>query len=91
MDTILLYIGIFIFAFFAGFLLAKLVQRKKIGEYEKIGKKILEDAKKEADVIIREASIQAKDNALQARNELEQEIKARRLELQNTEKRLAQK
>jgi len=91
LDTILLYIGIFIFAFFAGFLLAKLVQRKKIGEYEKIGKKILEDAKKEADVIIREASIQAKDNALQARNELEQEIKARRLELQNTEKRLAQK
>jgi len=89
--TIVLCVAIFLCAFFLGFLLAKFVQRRKIGEYEKIGKKILEDAKKEADVLIREASIQAKDNALQARNELEQEIKARRLELQNTERRLAQK
>ncbi len=78
-------------ALFLGFILARFVQRKKIGEYEKIGKKILEDAKKEADVLIREASIQAKDVAIQAKSELEQEIKARRLELQNTEKRLSQK
>jgi ribonucrease Y len=80
-----------IVAFFAGVSLARFVQRKKIGEYEKIGKKILEDAKKEADVLIREASIQAKDTSIQAKNELEQEVKARRLELQNSEKRLAQK
>jgi ribonuclease Y len=78
-------------ALLLGFILARFVQRKKIGEYEKIGKKILEDAKKEADVLIREASIQAKDVAIQAKSELEQEIKARRLELQNTEKRLSQK
>jgi len=31
---------------FLGYFLAKVVQRKKIGEYETIGKKILEDAKK---------------------------------------------
>jgi len=74
-----------------GFVLARIIQRKKIGEYEKIGKKILEDAKKEADVLTREASIQAKDVALQAKNELEQEIKSRRLELQNSERRLVQK
>jgi ribonuclease Y len=78
-------------ALFVGFTLARYVQRKKIGEYEKIGKKILDDAKKEADVLIREASIQAKDIALQGRNELEQEVKARRLELQNAERRLSQK
>ena len=87
----LIYILIFVAALFLGFILARFVQRKKIGEYEKIGKKILEDAKKEADVLIREASIQAKDVAIQAKSELEQEIKARRLELQNTEKRLSQK
>jgi len=74
-----------------GLVFARIIQKKKIGEYEKIGKKILEDAKKEADVAIREASIQAKDIAIQAKNELEQEIKARRYELQNAEKRLAQK
>jgi ribonucrease Y len=81
----------FIVALVAGFVLAWFVQKKKIGEYEKIGKKILEDAKKESDVMTREASIQAKDIVLQARNELEQETKARRLEMQNSERRLSQK
>lgn len=76
---------------FLGYFLAKVVQRKKIGEYETIGKKILEDAKKEADVARREASIQAKDIVIQARNEIEQETKSKRGEFQATEKRLSQK
>jgi ribonucrease Y len=76
---------------FAGFVLARFIQKKKVGEYEKIGKKILEDAKKEADVLIREASIQAKDVAIQSKNEFEQEIKTRKIELQNIERRLSQK
>jgi len=88
--TTIMIIG-FIVALVAGFTLAWFVQKKKIGEYEKIGKKILEDAKKESDVMTREASIQAKDIVLQARNELEQETKARRLEMQNSERRLSQK
>ncbi len=91
MNTTILTIVIFIVALIAGFTLAWFVQKKKIGEYDKIGKKILDDSKKEADVITREASIQAKDIVLQARNELEQEIKARRLEIQNSERRLSQK
>jgi ribonucrease Y len=74
-----------------GYMLAKVVQKKKVGEYEAIGKKILDDAKKEADVMRREASVQAKDTVLQARNELEQEIKSRRGEIQAIEKRLSQK
>lgn len=91
MDTIIISAISFLVAVFIGFALARLVQKKKIGEYEKIGKKILEDAKKEADVLMREGSLQAKDIVLQAKNELEQETKARRQELQNTERRLAQK
>lgn len=90
LNTILL-ITCSIVALFVGFILARFVQRKKVGEYEKIGKKILEDAKKEADVLVREASIQAKDATIQTKNELEQEIKTRRIELQNVEKRLSQK
>lgn len=90
MNTILLIICSIV-ALVVGFVLARFVQRKKVGEYEKIGKKILEDAKKEADVLVREASIQAKDATIQTKNELEQEIKARRIELQNVEKRLSQK
>lgn len=81
----------FVLALICGFTLAWMVQKKKISEYEKIGKKILEDAKKESDVMLKEASIQSKDIILQARNELEQEVKARRLEMQNSERRLSQK
>jgi ribonucrease Y len=87
----ILFITVIIAVLFIGIVFARYVQRKKVTEYEKIGKKILEDAKKEADVVTREASIQAKDAALQAKNELEHEVKARRLELQNAERRLAQK
>jgi ribonucrease Y len=89
--NIILYIIIGLVALFVGFSLAKFVQQKKVGEYEKIGKRILDDAKKEADVLAREASIQAKDLAIQAKNELDQEVKTRRNELQNAEKRLSQK
>lgn len=88
--TTIMIIG-FILALICGFTLAWMVQKKKISEYEKIGKKILEDAKKESDVQLKEAAIQAKDIVLQARNELEQEVKARRLEMQNSERRLSQK
>jgi ribonuclease Y len=89
--NLLITIVCFIVALGLGFVLARFVQKKKVGEYEKIGKKILEDAKKEADVLTREASIQAKDIVIKANNELEQEVKARRQELQNSERRLAQK
>lgn len=74
-----------------GHLLAKFVQRKRIGEYEAIGRKILDDVKKEADVTRKEAAIQAKDTVLQARNELDQEVKSKRNELLGTERRLSQK
>ncbi len=75
----------------AGYLAARFVEKKKTGEYQAIGQKILDDAKKESDVVRREASIQAKDIVIQARNELEQEAKSRKAELQNTERRLSQK
>ncbi|MCX5805998.1 MAG: ribonuclease Y [Proteobacteria bacterium] len=91
MNNIAINIIIAIVALFAGFVLARFIQKRKIGEYEKIGRKILEDAKKEADVLIREASIQAKDAAIQSKNEFEQEIKTRKVELQNIERRLSQK
>jgi ribonucrease Y len=87
----ILYILICIAGAAAGYLLARYIQKKKVGEYQAIGQKILEDAKKEVDVAKREASIQAKDIVIQARNELEQEVRGKRAEFQNTEKRLSQK
>ncbi len=89
--NIIIYILICIAGVVAGYFLARFVQKKKIGEYQAIGRKILEDAKKEADVVKREASIQAKDTVIQAKNELDQEVRSRKAEFQSTEKRLSQK
>lgn len=89
--NIILYILICLAGIAVGYALARYIQNKRIGEYHTIGKKILDDAKKEADVVKKEASIQAKDTVIQARNELEQEVRSRRNEFQNTEKRLSQK
>jgi ribonucrease Y len=91
LNIIIIYSAIGIVGIVVGYFLVTYVQKKKIGEYQTIGRKILEDAKKEADVAKREASIQAKDIVIQARNELEQEVKNKRAELQGTEKRLSQK
>ena len=74
-----------------GYLASRFALKRKIGEYQAVGRKILEDAKKEADVAKREASIQAKDIVIQARNELEQETKGKKAEFQNIERRLSQK
>ena len=73
--NILLSLTICIAGIVAGYLAARFIQKRKTGEYEVIGRKILEDARKESDVVKREASIQAKDIVIQARNELEQECK----------------
>jgi ribonucrease Y len=89
--SIILYILIGIAGIAIGYFLMTYVQKKRVGEYQTVGRKILEDAKKEADVAKREASIQAKDIVIQARNELEQEVKSKRAELQGVEKRLSQK
>ena len=89
--NILLSLTICIAGIVAGYLAARFIQKRKTGEYEVIGRKILEDARKESDVVKREASIQAKDIVIQARNELEQESKSRKAEFQNTERRLSQK
>ncbi len=88
---VLVYIAISLLSLVVGFYLSRIVQKRKLEEYERIGRKILEDAKREAETIKREASLQAKDMILQARTEFDQEIKSRRLELEKIEQRLAQK
>ncbi len=89
--NIIVTVVICIAGILAGYIASKLIQKKKVGEYQSVGRQILEEAKKEADVIKREASIQAKDIVIQARNELEQEVKAKKGDLQNVERRLSQK
>ncbi|HEY8463507.1 MAG TPA: ribonuclease Y [Bacillota bacterium] len=54
-------------------------------------KKILEDAGKEVESIKREALLEAKEEALKVKNDLEREIRERRADTQRLEKRLLQK
>ncbi len=53
--------------------------------------RIKEDAKKEAEQLLREANLTAKDKAMKIKEEFEGEMKERRREQQLAEKRLAQK
>lgn len=49
---------------------------------------LLEDARKKADEIIREASLKAREEAARLREELERDFKERRLEIQRLEERI---
>jgi len=53
--------------------------------------RVLEEARKESDVIRKEAQVQAKDIVLNAQQEAEREIKERRRDIQQIEKRLSAK
>jgi ribonuclease Y len=58
---------------------------------EEAAVKALEDAKREAETILKEASLQGKDIVYQAKAEFERETKDKRRDLQALEKRLQQK
>lgn len=74
-----------------GFLLRKYLGEMKIDSAEAQAKKLIADAKKEADAKQRELVLEAKDEAHQLRKESERENKERRRELTQIENRLGQK
>ena len=74
-----------------GALLRKSITESKKGNLERQGKKILEEALKEAERLNKEAVLQAKDQALELRQEAEKEIRSRKTEIVQEEKRLSHK
>ncbi len=74
-----------------GVFLRKLVAESKIQSAEHEAKRLIENAKIDADNIKKEELIKAKEDVLQVRNDLDKEIKERRGEIQLQEKRLIQK
>lgn len=91
MDTALIVLASLAFGAGAGFFLRKLVAEARIMSAEAAAKKILEEAKHEANAIKREKHLEAKEEAHRLRNELERESRERRSELQRIERRLMQK
>jgi len=74
-----------------GILIRKKTAESKIKSAEEEAKRILDSVNQEAENIKKEQLIKAKEEALQVRNDLDQEIKERRGDIQLQEKRLIQK
>jgi len=77
--------------FAAGFFYRKYLMDAHQESLEALGKKILDEARKEAETIKKETKLQAKDQLLQLKMDFEKETQERRHELNQLERRLIQK
>ena len=75
----------------AGFTYRKNVAEKKIGRTEEYAKKLLDDATHRADEKKKEMLLEAKEEILHLKTELDKEIRTRRAELQRSERRMIQR
>jgi ribonuclease Y len=75
----------------AGYFLRKKIAEDKLHSAEQLAKKILEDAEKQVEAKKREAIIEAKDELYKAKAQFEEETRARRIEIQNLERRFSQR
>ena len=69
----------------------KNVATTKIGNAEEKARGIIDDAVKTAETKKREAMLEAKEESIRVKNELDKEVKERRAELQRSERRIVQK
>ena len=69
----------------------KNVATAKIGNAEEKARGIIDDAVKTAETKKREAMLEAKEESIRVKNELDKEVKERRAELQRSERRIVQK
>jgi ribonuclease Y len=75
----------------AGFLLRKRFYDIRIGSATEAVKELIAEAEKKAEIIKREALLQAKDKVYQEKAEFEKETLGKRQEIQNLEKRIIQR
>lgn len=73
---------------YGGFLYRKNVAEKKIGRTEEYAKKLLDDATRKADDKKKEMMLEAKEEILHLKTELDKEIRTRRAEIQRSERRM---
>lgn len=83
--------GLVILSALGGALLEKLRATMQLRSAEETAKKILHEAEKEGEAQKREAILEAKEEALRIKNDLEREIRERRNDVQRLEKRLLQR
>ncbi len=76
---------------FAGYSYRKSAAEKKIGRTEEYAKNLLEDAMRKADEKKKETILEAKEEVLKLKTELDRESRDRRSELQRSERRMIQR
>ena len=69
----------------------KKVTEVKIGNAEEKAREIIDEAVKTAETKKREAMLEAKEESIRVKNDLDKEVKERRSEIQKQERRLQQK
>lgn len=89
--VILFGVVVGIIAFFCGSLYRKRTAEAQIGSAEEKSRKIIDDAIKAAEAKKREILLEAKEDNIKLKNELDKEVRERRSELQQLEKRLVHK
>lgn len=74
-----------------GYLIRKSIAEAKISSAENLAKQIVEEAYRNADAAKKEALLEAKDESYRYRQQAEEELRERRLEIQKQENRLMQR
>ena len=69
----------------------KKVTEAKIGNAEEKAREIIDEAVKTAETTKREAMLEAKEESIRVKNDLDKEVKERRAEIQRSERRVVQK
>ena len=88
---ILVAVIVGVIAFFGGFSYRKRQAEAQIGSAEEKSRKIIDDAIKSGEAKKREILLEAKEENIKLKNELDKEVRERRNELQQLEKRLVHK
>lgn len=91
MEIVIAALVAIIVGFLIGYFLMQTIQKNKQQAAEQQARSVLEDAQREADSLRKEALIEAKDEALKMKAELEAESKERMKEVRSQENRLNQR
>jgi ribonuclease Y len=84
-------IAFIIIGFAFGYLLQRILIRKKVESSKKLSARIIDEARKEAENIKKESILQAKDYLLRAKSDFDRDSKERKAELDALERRIRSK
>lgn len=90
-ETILIAIATLVVGGAAGMIIRKKVVEGKIRSSEMQAQSILEDAKRKIQSMKKEAELEIKDQKIQAKTQIDEEVRVRRNEINNLERRLISK